>query len=97
LVETIFDTLNAKAALYALEDAFDEVARVPDHDLRHITDSGARCPADAAGLLEFARPRQAILDRLQLRARRAQMRQHIAEIGRVANTRVCAFPTPAAQ
>ncbi len=43
LVETIFDTLNAKAALYAVEKAFDEVGRrVPVMISVTITDASGR-------------------------------------------------------
>lgn len=46
MVETIFDTLNAKAALYAIEEAFDaRGARLPIMISGTITDaSGAPCP-----------------------------------------------------
>ena len=75
LVETVFDTLNAKAALYALEDAFDEVGtRFPIMISGTITDLSGRTLSGQtlARLLEFARPRQAFFDRLQLRARRTR-------------------------
>ena len=73
LVETIFDTLNAKAALYAIA----EIARGARHrragdDLRHHHRQ-IRPPAvgaTARGVLEFGAPRQTDHHRLQLRARR---------------------------
>ncbi len=95
LVETIFDTLNAKAALYALEDAFDEVGTVfPIMISGTITDlSGRTLSGQTAqafwNSLAHARPFSVGFN-CALGAR--EMRQHIAEIGRVANTRVCAFP-----
>ncbi len=95
LVETIFDTLNAKAALYALEDAFDEVGTVlPIMISGTITDlSGRTLSGQTAqafwNSLAHAKP-FSIGFNCALGAR--EMRQHIAEIGRVANTRVCAFP-----
>jgi 5-methyltetrahydrofolate--homocysteine methyltransferase len=43
LIETIFDTLNAKAALFALEDLFDEIGRrVPVMISVTITDASGR-------------------------------------------------------
>jgi 5-methyltetrahydrofolate--homocysteine methyltransferase len=95
LVETIFDTLNAKAALYALEDAFDEVGTVfPIMISGTITDlSGRTLSGQTAqafwNSLAHAKP-FSIGFNCALGAR--EMRQHIAEIGRVADTRVCAFP-----
>ena len=95
LVETIFDTLNAKAALAALEDAFEEVGTVfpimisgTITDLSGRTLSGQTAQAFWHSLMH-AKP-FSIGFNCALGAR--EMRQHIAEIGRVADTRVCAFP-----
>jgi 5-methyltetrahydrofolate--homocysteine methyltransferase len=95
LVETIFDTLNAKAALAALEDAFEQVGTVfPIMISGTITDlSGRTLSGQTAQAfwhsLAHARP-FSIGFNCALGAR--EMRQHIAEIGRVADARVCAFP-----
>ena len=95
LVETVFDTLNAKAAIYALEDAFDEVGtRFPIMISGTITDLSGRTLSGQTAVafwnsLSHARP-FSIGFNCALGAR--EMRQHIAEIGRVADTRVCAFP-----
>ncbi|RTL81186.1 MAG: methionine synthase [Hyphomicrobiales bacterium] len=95
LVETIFDTLNAKAAIYALEDAFDEVGtRLPIMISGTITDLSGRTLSGQTSIafwnsLAHAKP-FSIGFNCALGAR--EMRQHIAEIGRVADTRVCAFP-----
>jgi 5-methyltetrahydrofolate--homocysteine methyltransferase len=95
LVETIFDTLNAKAAIYALEDAFDEVGtRLPIMISGTITDLSGRTLSGQTAIafwnsLAHARP-FSIGFNCALGA--CEMRQHIAEIGRVADTRVCAFP-----
>ena len=36
MIETIFDTLNAKAAIFAIETVFEELGcGIADHDLRH--------------------------------------------------------------
>ena len=95
LVETIFDTLNAKAALYAIEDVFDEVGtRFPIMISGTITDLSGRTLTGQTvqgfwHSLEHAKP-FSIGFNCALGAR--EMRQHIAEIGRAADTRVCAFP-----
>jgi len=95
LVETIFDTLNAKAAIAALEDAFDEVGtRFPIMVSGTITDlSGRTLSGQTARAfwhsLAHARP-FSIGFNCALGAK--EMRQHIVEIGRAADTHVCAFP-----
>ncbi len=95
LVETVFDTLNAKAAIYAIEDAFDEVGtRFPIMISGTITDlSGRTLSGQTAQAfwysLAHAKP-FSIGFNCALGAR--EMRQHIADIGRVADVRVCAFP-----
>ncbi|MGE0196626.1 MAG: methionine synthase, partial [Methylocystis sp.] len=95
LVETVFDTLNAKAALYALEDACDEVGtRFPIMISGTITDLSGRTLSGQTAIafwnsLAHAKP-FSIGFNCALGAR--EMRQHIADIGRVADTRVCAFP-----
>ena len=74
LIETIFDTLNAKAAIYAIAEACAERGHRPaGDDLRHhhrpLRPPAVR--ADAGGVLEFGAPRQSGHHRPQLRARRA--------------------------
>ncbi len=95
LVETIFDTLNAKAALFAIEEMFDERgARLPIMISGTITDLSGRTlsgqtPAAFWNSLRHAAPLSIGLN-CALGAR--EMRAHIAEIGRVADTLVCAYP-----
>ena len=74
LIETMFDTLNAKAALFAVRQVFDEVGeRAADHRLGH----DHRCLGpdvvgpDHGGVLEFHSPRQAVGGGIELRARAA--------------------------
>ena len=73
LIETIFDTLNAKAAIFALETLFEERGRRwPVIDLR---DDHRRLRAHAVrpghrGVLELRPARPAAAGRAQLRARR---------------------------
>jgi len=95
LVETIFDTLNAKAAIFAIEEAFEEIGtRFPIMISGTITDLSGRTLSGQTAIafwnsLAHAKP-FSIGFNCALGAR--EMRQHIAEIGRVADTRVCAFP-----
>ena len=73
LVETIFDTLNAKAALVAIEEVFDGARRAAaGDDLGH--DHRPQRPhavgPDGRGVLGLDRARRAVQRRPQLRARR---------------------------
>jgi 5-methyltetrahydrofolate--homocysteine methyltransferase len=95
LIETIFDTLNAKAAIFALESLFAERAiRLPVMISGTITDRSGRTlsgqtPEAFWTSIAHARPLAVGLN-CALGAR--EMRAHIAEIGRVADTLVCAYP-----
>ncbi|MBW0004857.1 MAG: methionine synthase [Hyphomicrobiales bacterium] len=95
LVETIFDTLNAKAALFAIEEVFDELQlRLPVIVSGTITDLSGRTlsgqtPTAFWHSLSHARP-FAIGLNCALGAK--EMRAHIQEIARVADTLVCAYP-----
>ena len=73
LIETIFDTLNAKAAIYAIAEACEAMGRtLPVMISGTITDRSGRLAlrSDARGVLERGAPRVAGLDRTELRARR---------------------------
>ena len=73
LIETIFDTLNAKAAIFACTEVMEERGlQLPLMISGTITDRSGRLSrrADARGVLEFGRPRNTAVDRLQLRVRR---------------------------
>ncbi|MFG1331321.1 methionine synthase [Xanthobacter autotrophicus] len=95
LVETIFDTLNAKAAIFAIEQLFAERGfRLPVMISGTITDLSGRTlsgqtPAAFWYSLQHARPFSIGLN-CALGAK--EMRAHVAEIGRVADTLVCAYP-----
>ncbi|MFG1478520.1 methionine synthase [Xanthobacter sp. V4C-4] len=95
LVETIFDTLNAKAAIFAIEGLFDELGfRLPVMISGTITDLSGRTlsgqtPSAFWYSLRHAQPFSIGLN-CALGAR--EMRAHVAEIGRVADTLVCAYP-----
>ncbi len=95
LIETIFDTLNAKAAIYAIAEASAERGlELPVMISGTITDRSGRLlsgqtPAAFWNAVRHANPVTIGLN-CALGAR--EMRAHIAEIGRVADTFVCAYP-----
>ena len=95
LFETIFDTLNAKAGIVAAEEAFAETGRrLPIMMSGTITDLSGRTlsgqtPTAFWYSVRHARPLSIGLN-CALGAK--EMRAHIAEIARVADTLVCAYP-----
>ncbi|WP_294540119.1 methionine synthase [uncultured Rhodoblastus sp.] len=95
LLETIFDTLNAKAALFGIDEAFEESGvTLPVMISGTITDLSGRTlsgqtPAAFWNSLRHARPFSIGLN-CALGAR--EMRAHIAELSRIAETFVCAYP-----
>jgi len=95
LIETIFDTLNAKAAIYAIAEARAERGiDIPVMISGTITDRSGRLlsgqtPAAFWNSVRHAEPVTVGLN-CALGAR--EMRAHIAELGRLADTFVCAYP-----
>jgi 5-methyltetrahydrofolate--homocysteine methyltransferase len=95
LIETIFDTLNAKAALFAMaEIAAERGERLPVMISGTITDRSGRTlsgqtPAAFWNSVGHAAPLSVGLN-CALGA--SEMRAHVAEIARVADTLVCAYP-----
>jgi len=95
LIETIFDTLNAKAAIYAISEACAERGiKLPVMISGTITDRSGRLlsgqtPAAFWNSVKHANPVTIGLN-CALGAR--EMRAHIAELGRLADTFVCAYP-----
>ncbi|HXW40159.1 MAG TPA: homocysteine S-methyltransferase family protein, partial [Xanthobacteraceae bacterium] len=95
LIETIFDTLNAKAAIYAIADGL--AARgisVPVMISGTITDRSGRflsgqTPEAFWNSVAHAAPLSVGLN-CALGAK--EMRAHIAELSRVADTLICAYP-----
>src|SRR5664279_2964591 len=95
LVETIFDTLNAKAALYAIA----EIAEARELDVPvmisgTITDKSGRLlsgqlPEAFWNSVRHAKP---ITIGFNCALGAEDLRAHIADIGRVADTLVCAYP-----
>jgi len=95
LLETIFDTLNAKAALYAIaEIAEARGIDVPVMVSGTITDKSGRLlsgqlPEAFWNSVRHAKP---ITIGFNCALGAEDLRAHIADIGRVADTLVCAYP-----
>src|SRR6201993_5190203 len=95
LVETIFDTLNAKAALCAIAELIEERGiDVPVMVSGTITDKSGRLlsgqlPEAFWNSVRHAKP---ITIGFNCALGAEDLRSHIAEIGRVADTLVCAYP-----
>ena len=95
LIETIFDTLNAKAAIYAIREICDERGLdIPLMISGTITDRSGRLlsgqtPGAFWNSVRHANP---ITVGLNCALGAQEMRAHIDEIGRIADTFVCAYP-----
>ncbi len=95
LIETIFDTLNAKAAIYAIAEACDaRGVDIPVMISGTITDRSGRLlsgqtPAAFWNAVQHANP---VTIGLNCALGATEMRAHIEELGRVADTFVCAYP-----
>ncbi|MGH6867920.1 MAG: homocysteine S-methyltransferase family protein, partial [Methylocella sp.] len=95
IVETIFDTLNAKAALSAIDGVFEARGEsLPVMISGTITDLSGRTlsgqtPAAFWHSLRHAKPLTIGLN-CALGAR--EMRAHLAELSKIADTLVCAYP-----
>src|SRR5689334_11004190 len=95
LLETIFDTLNAKAALYTIAEIREERGiDVPVMVSGTITDKSGRLlsgqlPEAFWYSVRHARP---ITIGFNCALGAEDLRAHIAEIGRIADTLVCAYP-----
>ncbi|RCW86656.1 methionine synthase [Paracoccus lutimaris] len=95
LIETIFDTLNAKAAVFACEEVFAEKnLRLPVMISGTITDLSGRTlsgqtPSAFWYSLRHAAP---VTIGLNCALGAAAMRPHLAELSSVADTLICAYP-----
>jgi len=95
LIETIFDTLNAKAAIHAVQGLADEGHEVPPLMISGtITDRSGRTltgqtPEAFWVSMSHARPFSVGLN-CALGA--AEMRQHVRTLSQVADTRISAYP-----
>ena len=95
LVETIFDTLNAKAALHGVQDVFEEDGvSLPLMISGTITDKSGRTLSGQTteafwNSLRHAKP---FAVGLNCALGADEMRPYVAEIARVADTNVCIYP-----
>jgi len=95
LVETIFDTLNAKAALYAIESFFDTVGRRwPIMISGTITDASGRTLSGqtAEAFWNSLRHSRPLSFGLNCALGAKELRQYVEDIGRVADCFVSAHP-----
>jgi 5-methyltetrahydrofolate--homocysteine methyltransferase len=95
LVETIFDTLNAKAALFAIQQFFDDSGYPPAgddfrHHHRRLRPHSVR--ADYRGILELAVAHSPLSFGLNCALGATQLRPYVAELARIADTYVSAHP-----
>jgi 5-methyltetrahydrofolate--homocysteine methyltransferase len=95
LIETVFDTLNAKAAIYAVQTVFEELGvEVPIIISGTITDASGRTLSGQTteafwNSIRHAKPLAVGLN-CALGGR--QLRPYVAELSRIADTYVCAYP-----
>ena len=95
LVETVFDTLNAKAALFAVEEAFERRgARLPIIVSGTITDASGRTLSGQtpAAFWNSVRHVNPLAVGLNCALGAALMRPYIAELARIADTFVSCYP-----
>ena len=91
----MFDTLNAKAALFALEEVFEEQGvRLPVMISGTITDLSGRTLSGqtAEAFWNSVRHARPLTIGLNCALGAAELRPHIAELARVADAAICAYP-----
>ncbi|HEX3949166.1 MAG TPA: methionine synthase [Steroidobacteraceae bacterium] len=95
LIETVFDTLNAKAALFAVRRVFDDVGtELPIIVSGTITDASGRTLSGQTteafwNSIRHARP---LVVGLNCALGGRQLRPYVEELARIADTYVCAYP-----
>lgn len=95
IVETVFDTLNAKAALFAIDELFEELGEsLPVIVSGTITDLSGRTLSGqtAEAFWNSVRHARPLAIGLNCALGAAQLRAYVAELARVADTYVCAYP-----
>ena len=95
LIETVFDTLNAKAALFAVREVFDEVRReLPLIVSGTITDASGRTLSGQTteAFWNSIRHAQPTVVGLNCALGGKQLRPYIEELSRIAGAYVCAYP-----
>ncbi|MEE3080877.1 MAG: homocysteine S-methyltransferase family protein, partial [Pseudomonadota bacterium] len=95
LVETVFDTLNAKAALHAIQIAFEEIGvELPLMVSGTITDRSGRTLSGQTteafwNSIKHSRP---FAVGLNCALGAEEMRPYVAEFSRIADTNICIYP-----
>jgi len=95
MVETIFDTLNAKAALFAIDDVFESIgARLPVMISGTITDASGRTLSGqtAEAFWYSLRHAQPLAIGLNCALGAKDLRQHIDVLSQVADTNISCHP-----
>ncbi|MEW6312954.1 MAG: methionine synthase [Pseudomonadota bacterium] len=95
LVETIFDTLNAKAALFAIERYFDEHAtRLPVMISGTVTDASGRILSGQTveAFWNSVRHVKPLTIGLNCALGAERMRQYIEELSGICDTNICVYP-----
>ena len=95
MVETIFDTLNAKAAIFALRGVFTELGTsLPVMISGTITDASGRTLSGQTteAFWNSVRHAEPFMIGLNCALGAEDLRPYVAELSRVANTRVSAHP-----
>ena len=95
LIETIFDTLNAKAAIFAVEQYFEEHnVRVPVMISGTITDQSGRTLTGQTteAFWNSVRHAQPLSIGLNCALGAKLMRPYIEELSKIADTYICAYP-----
>ena len=95
MVETVFDTLNAKAALFAIAEVFDDRGgRLPVIVSGTITDASGRTLSGqtAEAFWYSVRHAEPLAIGLNCALGARELRQHVDVLSRVADTRVCTHP-----
>ena len=95
LLETIFDTLNAKAAIFAIEEVFEQRAeRLPLMISGTVTDASGRILSGQTVEAFWNSVRHAcpITIGLNCALGAALMRPYVAELSKICDTYVCVYP-----
>jgi 5-methyltetrahydrofolate--homocysteine methyltransferase len=95
LIETIFDVLNAKAAIFAVHSLFDELAiEVPVIISGTISDASGRLLSGQTteAFWNSIRHSKPLAVGLNCALGATQLRQYIADLSNIADTYVCAYP-----
>ena len=95
LLETIFDTLNAKAAIFAVEEAFSHAGtRLPVMISGTITDRSGRTLTGqtTAAFWNSVRHAEPLIIGLNCALGASELRPYVAELGRVSDTYVSTHP-----